>query len=302
MNCGKILTTVNGLMLLIFQPVAAQEVDLSELLKEKVFQHNEFVTDMNFGQKYSCNRLGELRDGSRVFTSDQGRRGERVHAMPCTVYFKDVKSVGGNIEEQKTSQAGIPSEIVEDERSWVNCLNDPLPVNEQMSLKISQGTTFSNSTVIQTGKKSTISGQLGIPLGKKGPTIGLQAGQALSFSRTDTDQSGTSNTRDETIARTVNVIVPPRTVHTVKLRTKRSNGYVDISGAIVVDADVEIYGVDPSTDEIIPATRIVAGDLKRFLPSEDLRTIQVKGQLHNTTMSNVQRVDSSRPATSSDCN
>jgi len=272
-----------GVGLLGFMPAAqAEEINISDIVMKTLFKFNP-VLQIPGSAIRAPDGLGCAPD-----TTLRGMEPHFASMFRCRITFKNMHDTNIDVTYGPPTPAAIPTTISQDTYPFKNCKPEILKIDQTPSITYTEGSTITASTTVTQGGSSTLTKSLTIPI--KAIQFGITDTQVLNFSDSSTNTQVVNLTKTRVEPYHLLFDVQPMTMVTTVLTRKLSNGYIDATGKIRLEADV-FFSLTAYDTGKVTSEEFNIGKLSNYIKSDDDRTVMVHGQVWNVTASNILRAD-----------
>ncbi|MBY3044844.1 hypothetical protein [Rhizobium leguminosarum] len=203
-----------------------------------------------------------------------------VRAVPIAVNYSDVK------------KSALPDSVIVKESVNVNCDDLPMQVNDSIGLIFTEGYQIQKTTSVTSGKQVT--NTVGIQIPVVSATLGVS--QQVSVNYTETDSNSSNNQTQKSETRAITKEVPGKSVFICRMEKRISTDYVEFSGTLQLDGDVEIIAFQLSKG-VFTGLSVPAGKISDYLSTAEA-TVAVEGQIWNVWADRTVRTDNVVPVAS----
>ena len=191
--------------------------------------------------------------------------------------FKRVKKIeytitAGDANLRTDRLVHLPEQLVVNYYSNKNCSDTKRGWTQELTLKVTEGQSAKTTT------KITSTHNINVNFGFKIPIPGLASATAAytyNYSTENGSEGELTNTKEETIARTINLDVDSNKALFVKFQTTRYSLRVPFTANLVVDGEVTVEKVSRTRlgtnnsdkvvgEEVIPLRRLLSSDQRNF--------------------------------------
>ena len=274
---------LTGVVLFLFTPNAqAEEINISDIVTNTLFKFNP-VLQIPGASIRAPDGLGCAPD-----TTLRGIEPHFASMFRCKITFKNVHDTNIDVTYGPPTPAAIPVTISQDTYPFKNCKLEVLKIDQTPSVTYTEGSTVTASTTVTQGGSSTLTKSLTIPI--QAIQFGVTDTQVLNFSDSSTNSQVISLTKTKNEPYHLLFDVPPMTLVTTVLTRNLSNGYINATGRLRLEADVFFSLAAYDTGKVV-SEEFNIGKLSNYIKSDQDRVVTVHGQVWNVTASTISRSD-----------